>query len=133
MYYDCVFAQIGDIEESDQSVNPIFTPTVSSNITMVDDDRSNNKNNELGRLPPLCGHLGNKNDEKELDRPRPLKEGLAPERTLAPFCIHNPPHLGTFHFRNGMIVVLPQFHGMENEKAYLHLRKFDEVCETFLD
>ena len=30
-----------------------------------------------------------------------------------------------------MIAMLPQFHGMGSEKAYLHLRKFDEVCETF--
>ena len=27
----------------------------------------------------------------------------------------------------------PQLYGIENEKAYLHLREFDEVCETFLD
>ena len=30
-----------------------------------------------------------------------------------------------------MIAMLPQFHGMENEKADLHLLEFDEVYETF--
>ena len=32
-----------------------------------------------------------------------------------------------------MIAMLPHFHSIENEKAYLHLHEFDEVCETFLD
>ena len=98
---------------------------------MANKERSNNEDNELNQLYPLCGGLGNKNGENELDRLRCLKERLAPERTLAPSCIWISTHPGTFHFRNGMITTLPQFYGMENEKAYLHLRKFDEVCETF--
>ena len=32
-----------------------------------------------------------------------------------------------------MISLLPQFYGIENEKAYLHHREFVEVCETFSD
>ena len=32
-----------------------------------------------------------------------------------------------------MISLLPQFYCVENKKAYLHLREFDEVCETFSD
>ena len=97
------------------------------------DDTSNNRKGGLGRLPPLRGHLGQENDEVDLDRPRPLRECLALERTLAPSCIHIPNHPGTFYFRNGMIAMLPQLHGMESEKYHLNLFKFDEVCEMFSD
>ena len=125
MSYDSTFAQIGDIVKSDQSVNPISTPSISSNTSMADNERSSNRDNELDRLRPLRGHLGyedrNDNAENELDRLCPLQERLASERMSAPSCIRIPAHFGTFHFRNGMISMLPQFHGIENEKAYLHL------------
>ena len=84
MSYDSAFAQIGDIVESDQSVNPISTPFVSSHTLMADDERSNNRDNELNRLPPLRGRLGYENGKNELDRLHPLRECLAPERTSAP-------------------------------------------------
>src|ERR1043165_5210441 len=32
-----------------------------------------------------------------------------------------------------MIPLLPNFHGLESESPYLHLRDFDEVCATFND
>ena len=60
-------------------------------------------------------------------------ERLAPEKMSAPSGICILVHPGTFHFKNGMIVMLPQFHRMENEKVYLHQREFDEVCEIFSD
>ena len=81
---------------------------------MVDEDRSDNGDNELNRL-------------------QPIRERLALERTFVPSCIRILAHSGTFHFKNGMISMFPQFHGIENEKAYLHLREFDEVYETFSD
>ena len=51
MSYDSAFEQIGDIEESDKSVNPISTPYVSSHTLMADDERSNNGDNELIGYP----------------------------------------------------------------------------------
>ena len=62
---------------------------------------------------------------------RPLCELLAPERNITPSCITIPRHIGNFHFRNGMIPLLPTFHGIGNERAYLHIREFEEVCSTF--
>lgn len=32
-----------------------------------------------------------------------------------------------------MILLLPNFHGLEYESPYLHFRDFDEVCATFND
>ena len=113
--YDSAFAQIGDIVESDQSVNPISTPFVSSHTLMASDKRNNNRDNEFNRLPPLYGHLGHENVENELDRPRPLRERLVPERTLAPSCIRILAYPGTFHFRNKMIAMLTQFHKLKTK------------------
>ncbi|XP_022856962.1 uncharacterized protein LOC111378029 [Olea europaea var. sylvestris] len=33
----------------------------------------------------------------------------------------------------GMIPLLPNFHGLESESPYLHLKEFEEVCATFND
>ena len=32
-----------------------------------------------------------------------------------------------------MIPLLPNFHGLDSESPYLHLKEFDEVCATFDD
>ena len=32
-----------------------------------------------------------------------------------------------------MVPHLPQFHGMENENPYTHIKDFEEVCHTFHD
>lgn len=32
-----------------------------------------------------------------------------------------------------MIQILPTFHGMDSEKPYLHIREFEDTCETFGD
>ena len=57
MSYDSTFAEIGDNEESDQSVNPIFPPPASLDTPMAE-DTSNNGDGGLGILPPLRGNLG---------------------------------------------------------------------------
>ena len=30
-----------------------------------------------------------------------------------------------------LVPLLPQFHGMENENPYTHIKDFEEVCHTF--
>ena len=64
---------------------------------------------------------------------RTLREMLLPGRNASPSCIIYPPDATNFHFRNGMIQLLPIFRGMESERAYLHVRDFEEVCATFND
>ena len=64
---------------------------------------------------------------------RPLRELLPPERNITPSFISIPRHTGNFHFRNGMIPLLPTFHGIGTERAYLHIHEFEEVCSTFAD
>ena len=105
MSVDSTFAHIGDNSESNQAVNPILTPA-SSTDALMGDNTSQNGDNMFSQLP-ILGHLGNVDPVEEPERPRTLRERLAPERNAAPSCIRIPPHVGTFHFRNGMISLLP--------------------------
>ena len=62
-----------------------------------------------------------------------LRQLLQPERNATPSCILLPATAGNFHFRNGMIQLIPIFHGLDGERPYLHIREFEEVCATFND
>ena len=56
---------------------------------------------------------------------------MNPTRTGAPSCIVFPPEASRFNFKPGIIQLLPTFHGLEYENPYLHLRDFEEVCNTY--
>ena len=64
---------------------------------------------------------------------RSLRELLLPERNATPSCIIFPEDANNFHFRNGMIQLLPTFHGLSKDDPYHHLREFEDVCATFSD
>ena len=108
------------IAESDSDLpveNPISTPSSSSTSSMEQDDV-----NEVDlKVEPV-------NEENS-----PLRELLAFDRTDTPSCIVIPPNRGTFHFRSGILSMLPIFNGAEEERAYLHLHEFDQVCSTLSD
>ena len=57
MSYNSTLAQIGFIVDSDQSVNPISTPSTSLNTSMTSEERSDNGDNELYRIRPLREYL----------------------------------------------------------------------------
>ena len=108
------------IAESDPDLpveNPISTPSSSSTPPMAEDD-VNEADLQVEQVP---------------EANRPLRELLAPDRTDTPSCIVIPPHRGTFHFRSGILSMLPIFNGAEEERAYLHLHEFDQVCSTLSD
>jgi hypothetical protein len=58
---------------------------------------------------------------------------MNPTRTSARSCIVFPPDASHFNFKSGIIQLLPSFHGLDLEKSYLHLREFEEVCNTYND
>ena len=105
MSYNSTFAHISENEESNQSVNPIST-LASSSQTPMDDDTNENGDNAFAQLS-LCRRLGNANLDNKIDRPRTLRECLAPRENSGPFMYSLSPHAGIFHFRNGMISLLP--------------------------
>jgi len=64
---------------------------------------------------------------------RTLRDDMNLTRTSAPSCIVFPPDASHFNFKSGIIQLLPNFHGLDLENPYLHLRDFKEVCNTYND
>ncbi|XP_073307370.1 uncharacterized protein [Primulina huaijiensis] len=58
---------------------------------------------------------------------------MNPTRTSAPSCLVFPPDASHFNFKPGIIQLLPNFHGLDSENPYMHLREFEEVCNTYND
>jgi hypothetical protein len=56
---------------------------------------------------------------------------MNPTRTSAPLCIVFPPDASHFNFKPGIIQLLPSFQDLDVENPYLHLREFEEVCNTY--
>jgi len=75
----------------------------------------------------------NQSIHNENNRVRTLKDHMNPARTSAPSCIVFPPDASHFNFKPCIIQLLPTFHGLELENPYLHLREFEEVCNTYND
>ena len=60
---------------------------------------------------------------------RSMKDHIHPPRMSAPSCIV--PSTEQMVVRPYLVPLLPTFHGMESENPYSHMRKFEEVCNTF--
>jgi hypothetical protein len=67
----------------------------------------------------------------ENNRVRTLRDHMNPTRTSAPSCIVFPPDASHFNFKPCIIQLLSSFHGLGLENSYLHLREFEEVCNTY--
>jgi len=73
------------------------------------------------------------NENNENNRVRTLRDHVNPTRTNAPSCIVFPPDASHFNFKPDIIQLLHSFHGLDLENSYLHLREFEEVCNTYDD
>ena len=52
-------------------------------------------------------------------------------KSFIPSCImfhHNAPHV---EIKQGLLAILPNFRGLENENTYVHVRAFEEVISSF--
>ncbi|XP_022855492.1 uncharacterized protein LOC111376749 [Olea europaea var. sylvestris] len=72
-------------------------------------------------------------DENENQQVQTMRDYLQPPRNSALSCFIFPLNANNFRFKPGMIPLLPNFHGLESESPYLHLKEFEEVCATFND
>ncbi|KAL5742344.1 hypothetical protein ACOSP7_029076 [Xanthoceras sorbifolium] len=86
--------------------------------------------NEVERVTDLGDNRSQHNDHAQ---PRTLRDYMNPTRTSAPSCLVFPPDASHFNFKPGIIQLLPKFHGLDAENPYLHLREFEEVCNTYND
>jgi hypothetical protein len=75
----------------------------------------------------------NQSLHNENNRVRTLRDHMNPTRTSAPSYIVFPPNASHFNFKPSIILLLPAFHGLDRENSYLHLREFEEVCNTYND
>ncbi|WKA10592.1 hypothetical protein VitviT2T_028157 [Vitis vinifera] len=58
-----------------------------------------------------------------------MMDRMHPPRMSAPSCIVPP--LEQLIIRPYIVPLLPNFHGMESENPYAHIKEFEEVCNTF--
>ncbi|RVW33536.1 Retrovirus-related Pol polyprotein from transposon opus [Vitis vinifera] len=58
-----------------------------------------------------------------------MRDRMHPPRMSAPSCIVPP--LEQLIIRPHIVPLLPNFHGMESENPYAHIKEFEEVCNTF--
>jgi len=73
------------------------------------------------------------NENIENNRVRTLRDYMNPTRTSARSCIVFSPDASHFNFKPDIIQLLPSFHGLDLKNPYLHLREFEEVCNTYND
>ncbi|RVW12110.1 hypothetical protein CK203_087303 [Vitis vinifera] len=60
---------------------------------------------------------------------RSMREYMHPQRIGMGSCIVLPNE--PIVIKTHLVPLLPQFHGMENENPYIHIKDFEEVCHTF--
>ena len=94
--------------------------------------------NSLGNMDEnpierLTDQGDNRSQQNNPHQPRTLNDFMNPLRNSAPSCIVFPPDATHFNFKPGIIQLLPTFHGLDSENPYLHLRDFEEVCNTYHD
>jgi len=74
----------------------------------------------------------NQSLHNENNRVRTLRDHMNPTRTSAPSCIVFPLDTSHFNFKSDIIQLLSSFHDLDLENPYLHLREFEEVCNTYI-
>ena len=79
--------------------------------------------------PPPEEQQSQQGVERNPNAYRSIRDHIHPPRMGAPSCIV--PITDQMIVRPYMVPLLPTFHGMESENPYLHMREFDEVCNTF--
>ena len=103
----------------------VWSRTLSGRLCRVSSSFSKNMAEENNQS------LHNENNEN--NRVRTLRDHMNPTRTSAPSCIVFPPDASHFNFKPDIIQLLPSFNGLDLENPYLHLREFEEVCNTYND
>ena len=67
--------------------------------------------------------------EENLNAYRSMRDRMHPPRMSAPSCIVPPTE--QLVIRPHIVPLLPTFHGMEHENPYQHIKKFEDICNTF--
>ena len=106
-------------QESDCAVNLNFDPMEPPHEEQPPHEKQ----------PPHEEQQSQQGVEMNLNAFRSMRDHIHPPRMSAPSCIVPPTE--DMVVRPYLVPLLPTFHGMESENPYTHIRKFEEVCNTF--
>ena len=67
--------------------------------------------------------------EENINTYRLMRDHMHPPRMSAPSCLVPPTE--QLVIRPHIVPLLPNFHVMESENPYAHIKEFEEVCNTF--
>uniref|UniRef100_A0A2N9I9P2 Uncharacterized protein n=1 Tax=Fagus sylvatica TaxID=28930 RepID=A0A2N9I9P2_FAGSY len=102
----------GKLETSEAFFGSLFdTPTSSTTSSIMAEERER-------VVPP------------EVPR-RTMYQLLHPTQSSIPSCIMFPPNAPHVEIKQGLMAILLDFRGLENENPYVHVRAFEEVISSF--
>ena len=80
---------------------------------------------------PSSSIMGDETRNNHEENRRIMYELLHPTQNSVPSCIMFPPNAPHVELKQGLLAILPDFRGQENENPYVHVRAFEEVISSF--
>ena len=80
---------------------------------------------------PFSSIMGDETRNNHKENRRTMYELLHPTQNSVPSCIMFPPNVPHVELKHGLLAILPDFRGQENENLYIHVRDFEEVISSF--
>ena len=75
--------------------------------------------------------MGDKTHNNHDENRRTMYELLHTTQNFIPSCIMFPPNAPHVELKQGLLAILLDFRGQENENSYVHVRAFEEVINSF--
>jgi hypothetical protein len=80
---------------------------------------------------PKSSTMGDDTDSNHEGNRKTMYDLLHPTQSSIPSCIMFPPNAPYVELKQGLLAILPDFRGLENENPYVHIRAFEEVINSF--
>jgi hypothetical protein len=80
---------------------------------------------------PKSSTMGDDTDSNHEGNRKTMYDLLHPTQSSIPSCIMFPPNAPYVELKQGLLAILPDFRGLENENLYVHIRAFEEVINSF--
>ena len=75
--------------------------------------------------------MGDETHNNHDENIRTMYELLHSTQNYVPSCIMFPSNAPHVEVKQGLLAILPDFRGQENENSYVHIRAFEEVISSF--
>ena len=80
---------------------------------------------------PKSSTMGDNTDSNHEGNRKTMYDLLHLTQNSIPSCIMFPPNAPHVELKQGLLAILLDFRGLENENPYVHIRAFDEVINSF--